>query len=302
MVALDDGSTLASVEFDSSGTTGPSAMEYGIASAPAVLDLDGDGFADGVYIGDLGGQLWKSELSEVGENTTGDARLDNYPVGRIFTAPITDMGGGAKHYKSIFMPPSAAFLSGDLVLAFASGERTDLRYAGDTTKDDNNRFWLLEDPHPTGGSAFSTTFTESDLTNITGQDKDLDYTDQGFFVVAPENEKFVTAHTIFGGVVITTSYIPDLTGGSPCDVQGASVLHLFDLATGLGSFYDVGVTEGDAARRLSIGSGLASDPRITLDGGEADLYVQTSDGRLVTPPSPPPNSSGLELIYWRQNF
>ncbi|MGI9644724.1 MAG: pilus assembly protein, partial [Ilumatobacteraceae bacterium] len=63
VIALDTGEVLAKVEYD--GTNNPE-MVYALPSSPAVLDLDQDGFADVVYIGDLGGQLWKWDISAVG--------------------------------------------------------------------------------------------------------------------------------------------------------------------------------------------------------------------------------------------
>ena len=126
MVALDSGQLLASVEFDKTGADGPSEMKYSIPSAPAVLDLDLDGFADVVYVGDLGGQVFKWDIQDVGEDTDADPLIDNWKAGLFFETDRTDMGGGDFHYRSLFFPPSAAFVDGELTLAFGTGEREDL--------------------------------------------------------------------------------------------------------------------------------------------------------------------------------
>ena len=34
-------------------------MQYAIPSTPAVFDIDGDDYADVIYVGDLGGNVWK---------------------------------------------------------------------------------------------------------------------------------------------------------------------------------------------------------------------------------------------------
>ncbi len=60
-----------------SGPNGPAEMVYSIPSTPGVVDVDFDGFADVVYVGDAGGQLWKWDVSSVGQNTAGDSRIDN---------------------------------------------------------------------------------------------------------------------------------------------------------------------------------------------------------------------------------
>ncbi|MFQ5698114.1 MAG: pilus assembly protein [Myxococcota bacterium] len=302
MVELDTGNLLASVVYDPTGVTGPSNMQYAIPSSPAVLDLDFDGFADVVYVGDLGGQLWKWDIKAVGSDTTGGPQIDNWSAGTIFVAPPQGLGGGVTHYKSIFFPPSATFASGKLLLVFATGERTDLRYPGDPSKDENNRFYSLRDANPTGISAFTKVYGESDLTDITGLDKDPDLTDDGFYFVLSDSEKFITNTTIFAGFAITASYTPDLSGGNVCDSTGTSRLYIFDVASGLGFYFNAGVTVGDSARRVSIGSGAPTDPRITISHQGNQLYIQTSNGRLVKTAPPPPSTAPVQTIYWRQNF
>ena len=51
---------------------------------------DDDGFADVVYAGDLGGQVWKWDIHDVGEDTDADPLVDNWPSGIFFeTSPVT---------------------------------------------------------------------------------------------------------------------------------------------------------------------------------------------------------------------
>ena len=161
MVALDSGDVIGVVAFDASGVDGPAEMKYSIPSAPAVLDLDFDGFVDVVYIGDTGGQMWKWDISVVAEDSDADGEYDNWSYGVFFRTDPTALSGGNTHYRSFYYPPAASFVDGELYLAFGSGERNDLHYAGDSTKDDNNRFFVVHDPNPTGGSAFPGTLTET---------------------------------------------------------------------------------------------------------------------------------------------
>jgi type IV pilus assembly protein PilY1 len=302
MIALDTGAVLASVEYDPAGLTGPDEMEYAIPSTPSVLDLNFDGFADVVYVGDLGGQVWKWDISAVAADTVGDSRFDNFPYGVFFESPIEDMGGGVNRYQSFFFAPSATLIGGTLVLAFGAGERADLMYPGQNGKDENNRFYVIKDTDPTGVSAFSTLYEETDLTDITGLDSDPDSTDYGFYMVAADSEKFITNPNIFAGFVITSSYIPDLSGANVCTTTGESFLYIFDIRTGLGAYFDAGVTTGDDARRLSIGSGVSSDPQISMSRSGNQLYIQTSSGRVVQTPPPLPNTPPVDMIYWKQNF
>ncbi len=289
------------VRFDQTGIEGPSEMTYSLPAPPSVLDLDFDGFADVVYIGDLGGQVWKWDLSEVGEDTDSNGLVDNWTAGVLFRTDPESMPDGSEHYRSFFFQPNATLNSGELILAFGSGERTNLRYPGDATRNENNRFYVVQDPEPTGALAFASTFSESDLTDITGLDDDPDPTDSGFYFTTPDAEKFLTSPLIFAGFVITTSYLPDFVGADICSQAGRSSLYIFDVFTGVGYFAGAGVS-GDDARQTDLGDGAPTEPRISISPTGDQMYIQTSSGRLIQLPPPPRNQPPASIIYWKQNF
>jgi Tfp pilus tip-associated adhesin PilY1 len=254
-----------------------------------------------VYIGDLGGQLWKWDLSAVGEDTDGFGLVDNWPAGIFFAATPESMGAGGTRYKSLFFPPAASLHSGDLVLAFGTGERHDLFYGGAASDDENNRFYVVEDPVPTGTGAFPGALDESDLSDVTGADSDSDPADSGFFFVLGDGEKFITNHTVFAGYVITASYTPDAAGTDLCERGGTARLYVFSVTTGLGFYFQGGVVTGDSARRLAIGSGAPSDPRLSISPGGNELFVQTSEGEVIQ--IDPPSAGELQrTVYWRTRF
>jgi type IV pilus assembly protein PilY1 len=317
MVAMDDGAVIASVLYDPSGMAGPSNMPYAFPSTPAVLDLDFDGFGDVVYVGDLGGQMWKWNISPLGVDSGGDPRIDNWPAGVFFSAPVETLADGITlHYKSIFSPPSATKVKGKVVLIFGTGERENLPYAGDGTRDENNRFYVVRDPD---GTSLGGPYTESNLTDITGSDNDTDATDLGFYFIARDGEKFITDHTIFSGFVITAGFLPTAAGGaSGCGDGGESFLYVFDVLSGTGFFFDPGVTVADSARRISVGTGIPSSPRVSVSSaysgsggsgggsgtnpGDNKIYIKTSSGQLIALDAPPPNFDPMEVVYWKQNF
>jgi type IV pilus assembly protein PilY1 len=301
VVSLDTGQILSDVHFDATGVTGPSAMKYSLPGSPTVLDLDFDGFADVVYIGDLGGQLWKWDISGVGEDADSNGEVDSWNSGVFFRTDPETMPGGEKHYRSFFFSPDATFHSGDLLLSFGSGERTDLRYPGDATRSENNRFYVSEDPEPTGALAFANTYGEADLTDITGLDDDPDPSDLGFYFTVQDSEKFLTSPFIFAGFVIATTFVPDVSGADICNQTGNSFLYIFDVFSGMGFFAD-GVKVGDEARKMDLGDGAPTDPRISISPDGDQMYIQTSSGRLVQMPPPPRNQPPASIIYWKQNF
>jgi type IV pilus assembly protein PilY1 len=301
MIDLTTGSVLARVEFDSS--TNPD-MIYGLPSKPAVLDYDFDGFADVVYIGDLGGQMWKWDIKDVGADSNSDGEVDNWTADVFFRSPAEMVAGPATHYRSFFYPPVAAFVRGKLVLSFASGEREALRYAGDPGGNENNRMYVIRDPYPTGTNAFATTFTEYDLTDVTGKDVDDNPNDYGFFFSGTDGEKFVSELIIFAGYVIAVSYEPAPASADPClAASGVSTLYAFNLASATG-YFRTAFTTPMQGRRQSVGGGLASTPRVSIapDPSNDKMYVKTSKGKVLTIDPPGRGGSGNTMIYWRQNF
>ncbi len=306
VVALDDGSILARIDHSTHA-----AMDYSLPSAPAVADLDTDGFADVIYVGDLGGQLWKWNIDAVGvDGADADTFVDNWTARVLFQSGITDMGSGVYHYRSIFFPPALSWDRRLLTLSFGTGEREDLTYVGDSTKDENNRFYSIKDRYPTGANAgkyydLSTStivnlpFGESKLTDVTSIKIDNNLADLGAFFIAQESEKFTSDVTIFAGYVLTTSYQP--TSSDPCQPTGESFLYSFRLRNSQG-FYDASGATVLESRRKFVGQGLASAPRVSMgqDAGDDRVFVKTSKSQILPDPAPPRGNGAASIIYWKQ--
>ncbi len=124
MVDMKTGRILAEKRFDAAATDATSQMRYAIPSTPSVLDLDGDEFADVIYVGDLGGNVWKWVVSydpvhgNYGEdpiNSSGDVDQPNWKFTNFFqatTSAAASLGvtvGTTTYYKSIFFPPAATY-------------------------------------------------------------------------------------------------------------------------------------------------------------------------------------------------
>jgi Tfp pilus tip-associated adhesin PilY1 len=302
MLDLHTGDILAEVAFDPTVGSGTETMKYGLPSAPAVLDLNGDSFGDVVYIGDTSGQLWKWDISAVGvDGADADTLVDNFPSGVFFKTDPVVLASGESHYRSIYAPAAGAYVNGVLHLAFGTGERRDTLYGGEVGVDDNNRFYVVEDATPTGFATPLTPLTEAALTDITADATDPDPTDSGYYVVAEEGEKFFNDVLIFAGHVIAVSYVaPD---PYPTCGPGEAVLYAFKISNGRG-FFDFNATSEAADRRLSIGVGIPSSPRVTVasDPTNDKIFITTSEGEvlIVQPPlRDPPEAS---VIYWKQEM
>ena len=335
IVRISDGSVLAHVTQDTTSTTSMlSNMKYAIAAEPAVLDLNNDGFADVIYIGDAGGQMWKWDVSAIGSLTSGTVPTSVWPIGVVFRAPVATVAGGLLHYHSIFEGAAAAYMGGQLWISFGSGERQDLGYMGqpDPTDpnsviglyDDNNRFWAMKDPNPTGPSAFPSNLPvleappsivgHDSLTDITDTASDGDPTDAGYFFRVPDGVKFITDSLIFQGIVATLAYMPDLAGSgtnNDCALGGTTIEYAWELANGagvlVGSTSSGGGSSGTPSRSQPLGNGAPTNPRITISRDEngaiiVDPMVQTSTGEVQHLQGLPGGFDPVDMIFWRQDF
>ncbi len=282
------------------------SMAFAIASTPGVYDVDFDGFADVVYVGDLGGNLWKWVIREVGHdpvNSTSTAT--NQPAWhfeKFFAAPPwTHTVTGAVHYKSFFFNPSATLKNGVLWLAYGSGERTDLKFAGyPAPEDENNRFFSVKDLDPFGQAVPSpqVPMTESALVDITGDPSCTDVGSfSGFFFKAVDGEKFVTATDIFFYYVFAATFTPNSTVDA-CSTGGNATLYAFKVYCGEGLFEDA---SGNPVVTINLGDGMPTDPRVSLSGadGGSRVFINKKDEVMS-------KDTGFNLgdttgqAYWRE--
>jgi Tfp pilus tip-associated adhesin PilY1 len=303
IVRLKTGEVLSRVAYDPSPTSVLNKMRFSVASSPAVADLNADGFADVVYFGDVGGQLWKWDISAVAspavsaDPSASKVGTDQWPIGVFFEAPQGENG----HYRQIFQPPSLSRVNGVLHVAFGTGERARLTFPNVVDKTENH-FYVIRDLEPIGPKAFvGTPYRPSNLTPLKpGDAADTKSSDSGFYLVGRANEKFVTESIAFGGQVITLSYTPDLDGTQVrvCEEGGNSSLYIFSLADGTGFFKKEGET---AKRTMELGGGLPTNPRISQMGESSHVVVQTSKGRLHAPTGVKTSKPAVDWIFWREN-
>lgn len=301
MLDLANGEILAEQRFSPAAADDRQFMRYAIPSTPAVFDLDSDGFADVVYVGDLGGNIWKWSIKDVGEDRihepTGAKDQPAWEFGLFFRAPPA-MVSGRRYYKSFFTTPAGALSGGKLFLAFGSGERANLGFAGlSSTTSENNRFYVLTDADPLELVAPFASLTEADLTDLTASARCASLATPGYFFVVEDGEKFVTRTDIFAGLVVAGSFKPSLSG-DPCTSKGDGTLYVFDVACGEGHFSDA---SSAPTRSLDIGAGFPTDPQISLGVGGADnrIYVEKSGGDLWSTEAPDTADVG-GLLYWRE--
>ncbi|MGH7289506.1 MAG: pilus assembly protein [Myxococcota bacterium] len=307
------GVPLASRKFDTNGdcanpaaavnSTAERQMCFAIASTPAVYDTDGNGLADVIYVGDLGGNLWKWVIEAPLELSAATAAADadaDWPFRKFFAAPVYNDGSN-DFYKSFYFPPAGTRKNGKIWLAIGSGERNDLTYLSDPdTDDDNNRFYVLEEVDVFDqGSPVQPLITEDpDLTNLTNTNTCGSVAGKGYFIVGSEGEKWVTNVEIFVGYVIVSSYIPQ-PSADPCEIGGLAFLWAFRVECGQGYFAG---SSGSTTRTQDIGAGLPTDPRVTVgpNGEGSNRVIVSKQGGDVVNIEAPPGFPGSGMFYWRE--
>ncbi|MGH0037787.1 MAG: pilus assembly protein [Myxococcota bacterium] len=339
VVDVATGVPLAMKRYSHNSFKGETGMRYAMTASPAVFDVDFDGYADVAYFTDLGGNVWKWVLTEIAKLPSSDADLDqpDWEFVHLFQADhcsfaVEGPDCPEDHYRSFFFPPTGALVHGSLWLAFGSGERNNLRFAGyPDSERENNRFYVMKDVDPLeeqdlGGEPRYTDLASSDDFFEASDANRCDVPSDphvGYYITAEDSEKFITNSVIFFGTVFSLSFIPE-DSGDPCKAGGTAFLYGFDLFCGEGIFVEnEGEPDEDHKRIFEIGDGVPNRPRVSVGpikskdcvGDECDpcegpdcdedaecenkVVVITSDGTAFSDSPTNQCPSGIRLNSWR---
>lgn len=307
MIDVETGRPVAVRQFGT-GTGEVADMLYAIPSAPGVLDYDQDGFADVIYIGDLGGQIWKWVVKANGTANPSSAQLyqPNWSFRKFFDDDPSRAASGV-HQRSFYFAPAATIVNGILHLGLGTGERSDLNCSS-TLNGCNlyNRYYILKDrdvwdsgtPTTIDGRVYPT----GGLTDVTPDEANCPAVQpEGFFFTVADGEKFVTNSEVFNGFFFASTFTPDLS--NKCEPAGISTLYGFLAKCGQGFFGPPSPTSPIAGidRTMDLGKGMPTDARLSIapgDGGNR-LIISKQDGELINLDS---GSSDSEhgTMYWRE--
>ena len=219
--------------------TGYSNMTYSIPSDIAKVDTDGNGKIDRLYVGDMGGQVWRFDI--------GDSNTANWAGKIIFNSnPGRDGTTGRK----IFYPPDVT-LEKDVtnyeMLFIGTGDREHPKEPAVI-----NRLYAVKDKNP------STALTEQEndlLVDITQdllqnsstsqEDKNAILeqlrTGNGWFIKldSATGEKSLSPPVVFNKIAYFTTFSPtsEGAGGDPCYVgEGTARVYILQYNTGNAMF------------------------------------------------------------------
>ena len=192
---------------------------HSIPSELRAIDLDGNGYADRLYFGDMGGQVWRINLNQT---TNVNATTSYYKLANL-------AGDTEATNRRFFYPPSVGLASSGtsrfLAVAIGSGYRA---HPLNTVIDDH--FYLLQDTDvKVGDTSMGATGTllPSSLYNATTNDIGSGVKTyntamsgkHGWRINLPGNgEKVLSRSLIFNKQLLFNSYHPVSTSGGPVDV------------------------------------------------------------------------------------
>jgi type IV pilus assembly protein PilY1 len=275
-------------------------MTYSIPSDISRVDTNGDGKIDRLYVGDMGGRLWRFDV--------GDSDPASW-TGKIIFKSNT----GSSDRRKIFYPPDVVLEGGNGVnyetLLFGTGDREHPKES--TTI---NRLYAVKDKNPL------TALTENDLVDVTSdllQDPNTSQTQKetllaqlqeksGWYVKLDlhAGEKSLASPVVYYKTVYYTTFTPTFGGeADPCFVgEGTARLYILNYRTGNAAFNldALNDVEGPTVRRTDrstiIGTAIPSGVIITFIRGLAVGYAGVGGG--VYKPTLPSTRS-LMPIQWK---
>jgi type IV pilus assembly protein PilY1 len=284
-------------EYYNDGSSGDRQyMNFSFAANPTAADLNNDGYVDKVYIGDVGGQVWKFDVSA---NAT-----SSWAGKRVFTASAGQANPPAagEFYpaQGIYGAPTLAFDNSlNLWLYIGTGDRN---HPNNTAA---NRFYgIKETSSMTNGSAL----TESNLADVTTSNGAAA---DGWFFQMGTNEKVFSNANVFNMDVLFSGFTPTTTvtctsGGGTAKLYSVQMLSGY-AAINFSTGEALTSTDATVTRATTIGSGIASMPVIIVNpptgSGSATASAITATTSQQLPNTPIPVPGFLKQVRsWRERI
>lgn len=212
-----------------------SGMDYSIPSDVRIIDIDFDGLADQLYVGDMGGQLWRIDINN-DENLTStlDQRIDGGRIAEL-------AGDDPEDARRFYYPPDVSIISVDgqqqLAISIGSGWRAHPLDNG--VKD---RFYTLRSPYVYGKpiDSFGLTVysslshTSSGLYDVTDDiNASLPKDAKGWFIdLEGTGEKVLSSSVTADHKVIFTSYLPEAESAFCSPAEGSGNVYALSVING----------------------------------------------------------------------
>jgi len=269
------------------------AMKYSIPSDIRVLDIDGNGFGDSLFVGDLGGQVWRFDFNLY--HSAGDGDLVQGGVMAALSGAKTNLSQN----RRFFYEPDVALVrdNGERFLSIAIGSGWRSHPLNTKVKD---RFYVLRSNDvynmPDGYGKETDTDTweplkESDLTDVTS---DVNATINGYgwmLRLERTGEKVLGDAITVNSKVVFSTFLPEASVGDCSPALGGGAVYAMRVSNGSAAidFDDDGdADEEDRSTKLNH-AGIP--PEATA------LIVEGADGKIkptiLVGPEQPLEDKGL---------
>jgi type IV pilus assembly protein PilY1 len=254
------------------------SMRYSIPSEISRVDTNGDGYVDRLYVGDMGGRMWRFDL--------GSSDTNGWSGRVLFDSSI----GVGK--RKIFYRPDVTLEKGYQWVLFGTGDREHPSDTGVT-----NRFYAVKD------RGLSTVLTEGDLEDVTSGSSTNDLENkEGWFISLETNRgEKVTGGSVVGyGVLYFTTFSPSLESGKKVARVYALNYRTGNAILNLNPANDTDVIKIDLSDRVKVlGSGIPSGTVMSALHGRLVAYTGFNGGMYNTPLR---RHSYIIPVWWKQIF
>ncbi|WP_455205071.1 pilus assembly protein [Kaarinaea lacus] len=272
-----------------------SAMTNSIPSDVRVLDVNGDGYSDRMYVGDMRGQIWRFDIHN--DTNTSAANL-------VTGGVIAELGGNtAATNRRFYYSPDVSLAKGatHLNIAIGSGYR-----AHPLNTVIHDAFFVIQDRNVYGpalnadGDPVYTAVTLANLYNATantigeGNNGQINaartqlQNSQGLYIYMNENngsfvgEKVLAKSITYSGKVMFTTYKPVAVAQAACSPsQGQASAYLIDISDGT-PVADFDVSGGDFTRddrRINlVRGGIPPEPSLVFHENGPVILIGTEKG------------------------
>lgn len=263
-----------------------SDMKWSFPATPAVIDIDLDGLADGFFIGDMGGQLWRFDIRN-GQTP------DNLVTGGV----IADLGvaGGAntiEDNRRFFASPTVSLVRGPQGLEMAVVIGSGFRPSPLSTLANNRMFMIRQHDVLTSPGTYTkltvddlydasenklyveegVTLTTAEYEALLDEKQKLAEKDGWYFNLnMNEGEKVMSSALVVDDQIVFTTYVPGSSADESCTA-----------AAGRSYSYSAGLE--DAARE--------GDPSLLSSASIYDRPTVTVSGENKTPDDPNSTEEG----------
>ncbi len=233
IVDINNGSVIWSAGKNGSGASKEFGdMKYSMPSAVTVVDIDFDGLADQMYIGDMGGQLWRFDIDN---NSTSVSALVKGGV----MANLSE--SGIPNTRRFYYAPDISLLSNEgvpfLAISIGSGWR-----AHPLDQAVNERFYMIRSKSiftaPEGygkdnGNGTFSVITEDDLQDVTNdQEPDMSIGEGWMIQLESPGEKVLAQSVTINNQIIFTTYRPEQSATACSTALGGGAVYIVDAGNG----------------------------------------------------------------------